>query len=178
MNMKKYKHWLLIFLTVSVYAVAGNVFAEECSEVTNGVQVSICLATNQPVKTNKPIVVLFKVRNTLTNELVNCFWNGSPENSFLFKITDPSGKAAPRNTHIIITGNLGSYRIPANEIREFPVNLSLLYEFNEVGKYKIIGKVEAESQAAMLSHPHTTFDENQAFKVTSNPLEIEIVPDK
>jgi hypothetical protein len=176
--MKKNNHWLLVFLTASICIVADSVFAEEWSEVTNGVQVSICLATNQPVKSNQPVVILFKIRNTLTNELVNCFSGGSPETSCLFKITDPYGKAAPYNTHIIITGSLGCYRIAANEIREFPVNLSLLYEFNEVGKYKIFGKVLVESQAAMLSHPHTTFDENQAFTAISNPLEIEIVSGK
>ena len=177
MNMKKHrKHRLLVLLAISICATVGNVFAEEWGALTNGVQISICLATNQPVTTNGPVVILFKIRNTLTNEMASFFSDGSPENSFRYKIIAPSGDAAPRNTDIIYGGSLGVYEIPPKATKEYPVNLSLLYRFNEVGTYKIVGRAEAESQASTLSHKAIMFDEDKSFVVISNPLEIKVVP--
>ena len=177
--MKTYiKPRLLVLLAISLWATVGNVFAEEWGELTNGVQVSICLATNQPFKIGEPVVILFKLRNTLTNEMTGFFSNDSPEASFRFEIIAPSGKEAPRNTNVIICGSLRVYRVPPKETQEYPVNLSLLYQFNEVGTYKIVGRAEAESQTSLLSHKDSFFDEDKAFVVISNPLAVKIVAGK
>lgn len=176
--MNRFNHIFLISLTISFCSIFRDVFAQEWGPLTNGVQVSISLATNQPIKVNQPIVILFKIRNILTNETVGFFSGGSPETSFSYKIATPSEKKPPRNMDVILTGSLGAYRVLPKEVQKYSVNLSLLYDFNEVGTYRIVGKAEAESQTSMLSHEETTFDENKSFKVISNPINITIVSDK
>jgi hypothetical protein len=177
--MKSYNRWSLVFLMALIYTVIGNAFAEEWGDITNGVQISIEPQKDWAMRTNEPVLISLKIKNTLTNETFCFYFSGSPEASFSYEITSPSGKRPPHNDNIIMTSfSTGTTWVPSNTTNEYHVNLSNLYIFNEIGAYNIVVTAELESRTMVLSHGDRVFDESKAFRVVSNPLVFTLVPSK
>lgn len=169
--MKKY----FIILTTFIFsATFASAFREEWSAATNDVQISLSLNGSQQIKTNMPVIVSLKIWNASTNETSYFYYWGGADVSFSYKIISPSGKRPPRNKKTIFAGfAVGPYPIRPGEIKEFKINLSRLYRFDEVGIYKIIASTTM-SRTTGSSTKHKTFEEERSFKIVSNPLNITV----
>jgi len=175
-SMNAQKNFVII-LALIVQGTCLNAVADEWGNATNGVQALLVLRDDKSrIGTNDSIVVSLKVKNTLTNETFCFYFWGSPEASFSYSIISPSGIPVPRNESFVPVGfGTGPRWIASNQTTEYEINLSKLYKFNEIGTYKIIGKIKMESKSTMLAHGEQTFDESKAFEVISNPLSVTTV---
>ena len=155
------KQSLIAFLMLLVQQVSAS--AEEWGMVTNHMQVSISLERNQ-VKSGGPVIVLLKLKNTSTNETFHFTAVGPHELEFSYTIMSPSGRELKKKDDLTFSGSIRPYPIRFGETVEFDLNLSWLYDFDEVGQYKI-------TACAVLEPSH----KDREFVVYSNPLNFTVL---
>jgi hypothetical protein len=168
--------FVIFFALFALVAVADDTHADDWGPATNNAQMSIQLnGDKNHLASNQPVVLQMRFRTLSTN---NAFWfvsvlDTERDPGFSFLINSPSGK------EIFLDGkkNLPSFgsgraiNVSPNQIKELEFDLSRLCKFDEFGTYKIIAKksiITGMSSKEVLT----------GCWLTSNPLNITIVPDK
>ena len=166
--MKTYLCYSVVAFFLTSFKAAADDQARKWGEVTNQVKMSISLNTQDTkVAANKPVVLRIVLKNVSTNETFSIYdsFREESDQAFSFAVTTPSG-----TDKALLTGPLhGSgaiITIPPGETWEREFNRSRLYDFREIGAYKVVAK-------------YKTFFRPQYFEVVSSPLEVNVVkPDE
>lgn len=163
-SMKTYLYYFIIaLLSVRLEAAAfGQINKRD--EITNHIEMSISLSNRGTnVSVNQPLALRIVFKNISTNRtfsICNSVREGDEE-GYSFVVTTPSGT----NKTILTGSSHGSAAIipiPPGETRESRFNLSRLYDFHEIGIYKVVAKYRN-----LWASPY--------FEAVSNPLEINVV---
>jgi hypothetical protein len=181
----------IVFTLLFFSVIAADTHADDWGPATNNAQMSIQLYGDEhSIASNQPVVLQMRFRNVSTNKGFYFISEVDTERDpgFSFLINSPSGK----NISIHGTTNqpyFGSGRlinVGTNQIRELEFNLSRLCTFDEFGTYNIAatrsiitGMISNEmSNARPLTPNSKPIKILTGCWLTSNPLNITIVPDK
>ena len=163
------KNCIHCFLVVGLLAVRGaladGATADKWGTVTNNVQMSIALKSDEnEIKTNQTVKLAIRFRNVSTNKTFWIFNSEIPEElpGLSFVVTSPSGKDTSLTTKLTQSSGRG-VRVAPSHIRELEFDLTRLYKFNEVGTYQITAKF-----GELLGG-------KSKFEVVSNPLSLGVV---
>jgi hypothetical protein len=126
-------------------------------------------ADENKVRLGEPVILTIDFTNTSTNEK---YWivNAHPledDKFYVFDVTTPSGKhISPKGDYMLTGSRIGYFLDSSNRGRFFMYVLSNICKFDEIGTYtiKVTRKVDWEG------HP--------SFTVVSNPLSIQMLPEK
>jgi hypothetical protein len=168
--MKKYIHHSAIFpLLFVLQAYIATASTNEWGLVTNSIQMAISLdGDKREIKTNEPVILLVRIRNTSTNEIFQIYsMNDGDDPQFSFLVISPSGKDISPIKESSPTGSGHFIRIDSSRIAEVEFSLSRHCKFSEIGEYKIVAKREVDSITT-----------RKAYLVVSNPIYLTVVSDK
>jgi hypothetical protein len=182
------KAFSIIFSLLFFLVIAADTHADDWGPATNNAQMSIQLGGNKhSIASNQPVVLQMRFQNLSTNETFFFIVARDTERdpSFSFLINSPSGKeiSLDAKTNEPYFGSASDIYMGPNQIKELEFNLSLLCKFDESGTYEIIAKREIIITGVSSKEPSLTSN-SQPIRfitgcwLTSNPLNITIVPDK
>jgi hypothetical protein len=172
--MKKGLYPLAALAVLAVWsAFAGEPITPEWGAMTNNVRMSITLESGQgEVKTNEPVGLLIRIKNTSTIEDFLIVHRNRIEYDelFSFSVISPSGKViTPIHTGVGGSGTIG--RLAPSETIVFKFNLSSRYKFEMAGTYRVVATREIcarrrNNASAVAIVP---------FEVVSNPMDVHVV---
>ena len=160
---------IVLFVLINTCdAFPDDITTDTWGPITNDAQMAITPKYDGAgLKTNQPFGVIVRLRNLSTNETFysNRLIEPIVTAHFYFNVIAPSAKEIlPIPNMTAAFGRIKNFIVRPNDIYSFDFDLGVLCKFNELGTYKIIGKMRVgRSTKGFLF-------------ITSNQLSLSVVP--
>ena len=160
--------WFFAITVLAVWqAFSGEIGTHQWGSGTNNVQMSVSLKGGQKeIETNQPLILSILIRNVSTNAtfilpLMNWI---EADPGFSIVVISPTGKDVSPKPKIGAHGSADLAALGPNQSIKREFNLGSLCKLNEIGTYRIIMKRQVWFS-----------QEEKAFQVVSNPLDVHVV---
>jgi len=142
--MKKYLYWFSMFVIFATGRIFADDLTDDWGQVTNNIQMSICLESNKnEIKANEFVRLIIRLRNLSTNMSFYARYElaaeTDPRVGVSCTVISPSEKDISPKPEKAGGGSGGGGVVGPNKTMEFAFRLSDVCKFNEHGTSQVSG---------------------------------------